>query len=50
MSSLIRLTRAHLSRLVCEALDWRKPDGGMKDMRCRVVMLRMHEQGIIALY
>jgi len=42
-------TRSQLSHLVCAALDWRKPDGGLKDMRCRVVMLRMHEQGIIAL-
>jgi hypothetical protein len=42
-------SRAHLSRLVCQALDWRKPDGGLKAMRCRVVMLRMQEQGLITL-
>ena len=24
-----RLSRAALSRAVCEALDWRKPDGGL---------------------
>lgn len=42
-------SRAKLSHLVCQALDWRKPDGGLKSMRCRVVMLRMHEQGLIAI-
>lgn len=42
-------SRAALSRKVCEDLNWRKPDGGLKDMRCRVVMLRMAEDGHIAL-
>jgi hypothetical protein len=43
------LTRASLSRRVCEDLNWRKPDGGLKDMRCRVVMLKMQEDGHITL-
>ena len=30
------LNRAALSRVVCERLDWRKPDGGLKDMSARV--------------
>ncbi len=42
-------SRARLSYLVCEALDWRQRDGRFKAMRCRVVMLRMHEQGMICL-
>lgn len=42
-------SRAKLSHLVCEALAWRTPAGSLKDMRCRVVMLRMHEQGLIPL-
>ncbi|MCP4212889.1 MAG: DUF4338 domain-containing protein, partial [Halieaceae bacterium] len=41
--------RQRLSYLVCEAFDWRKPDGGLKDMSCRVALLRMHRQGLIAL-
>jgi hypothetical protein len=43
------LNRAQLSRRVCELLDWRKPDGSLKDMSCRVAMLRMHADGVIAL-
>ena len=41
--------RCQLSKLVCEALAWRQRDGQLKAMRCRVVMLRMHEQGLICL-
>jgi len=42
-------TRAKLSRLVCEQLDWRGLDGRLRAMRCRVVMLRMHEEGLLQL-
>lgn len=41
--------RAELSRQVCRMLQWLKPDGGLKDMSCRVAMLRMHQDGIISL-
>jgi hypothetical protein len=41
--------RQRLSYLVCEAFDWRKPHGGLKDMSCRVALLRMHRQGLIEL-
>ena len=41
--------RAQLSRLVCQMLDWKKPDGGLKDMSCRVAMLRMHREEQIEL-
>jgi hypothetical protein len=34
-------TRAELSRLTCQQLNWFKADGGLKDMSCRVAMLRM---------
>ena len=37
-------TRAQLSRLACRLLQWRKPDGGLKEMSCRVAMLRMHRE------
>lgn len=49
ISSDSRRTRAELSRLVCDELDWRRPDGRLKDMSCRVAMLRMHRAGLIEL-
>ena len=42
-------TRATVSRAVCAALDWRKPDGGLKEVSCRVAMLRMETDGLITL-
>jgi hypothetical protein len=41
--------RQRISYLVCEAFEWRKPDGGLKDMSCRVALLRMHREGLIEL-
>ena len=42
-------TRAGLSRLVCERLGWRRDDGRLKDMSCRVAMLRMQDDGLLGL-
>ena len=42
-------SRAVLSRLTCQAIGWFKPDGGLKEMSCRVAMLRMQEDGLIQL-
>lgn len=42
-------TRAELSRLTCEVLQWYKADGGLKAMSCRVAMLRMQDDGLIQL-
>ena len=42
-------SRAELSRLACRALHWYKPDGGLKEMSCRVAMLRMQKDGLIPL-
>ena len=39
--------RAQLSRMVCEQLVWVRENGGLKDMSCRVAMLRMQEDGLI---
>jgi len=44
-----RHNRAKLSRLVCDVLGWLRPDGCLKDMSCRVAMLRMHRDGLIVL-
>jgi hypothetical protein len=41
--------RAQLSRLVCQILDWRRPNGSLKEMSCRVAMLGMHRAGLITL-
>lgn len=41
--------RTDLSREVCRMLVWYKPDGGLKEMSCRVAMLRMQEDGLIQL-
>ena len=42
-------TRADLSRLACRELGWLKHDGGLKEMSCRVAMLRMEKDGLIQL-
>jgi hypothetical protein len=42
-------TRAELSRLTCKALHWYKIDGGLKEMSCRVAMIRMQDDGLIKL-
>ena len=43
------LNRARLSREVCERLNWRRVDGRLKDMSCRVALLRMQADGLITL-
>jgi hypothetical protein len=43
------LNRYHLSRLFCEKAAWRKPDGGLKEMSCRVALLKMERDGHILL-
>lgn len=43
------LKRSPLSRMICELLDWRKPNGELKDMTCRVALLRMQADGLIRL-
>ncbi|MEK7378541.1 MAG: hypothetical protein AABZ71_06525, partial [Candidatus Binatota bacterium] len=44
-----RASRLRLSQLVCQILDWRRLDGRLKDMSCRVAMLRMQDDGLIQL-
>jgi Domain of unknown function (DUF4338) len=43
------LKRSPLSRILCERLHWRKPNGELKDMTCRVALLRMQADGLIRL-
>lgn len=42
-------SRQQLSYRVCEALDWRKPDGTLKDMSCRVALLGLWRDALIEL-
>ncbi len=41
--------RKELSLRFCKQFGWLKPDGGLKDMSCRVAMLRMERDGLIRL-
>jgi hypothetical protein len=43
------MNRARLSRQVCAELGWRRDNGGLKDMSCRVALLRMQTDGLITL-
>ena len=43
------LKRTPLSRKLCELWDWTKPNGELKDMTCRVALLRIAADGLITL-
>jgi len=42
-------SRRALSKLVCEAWDWRQPNGMLRDMVCRSLMLELHRADHIEL-
>src|SRR5271168_1339836 len=44
-----QMNRARLSREVCEGLGWRRDNGALKDMSCRVALNRMQADGLISL-
>jgi len=44
-----RENRTWLARNVCELLGWLRPSGLIKDMSCKVAMIRMHKDGLIQL-
>ena len=44
-----KMTRYALSQQVCQEFGWYKHNGGLKDMSCRVALLRMEEDGLIQL-
>ena len=44
-----RPNRVSISRRACEIFGWRKQDGGLKEMSCRVALLRMERDGLIHL-
>ncbi|MFQ5601443.1 MAG: Druantia anti-phage system protein DruA [Candidatus Krumholzibacteriia bacterium] len=42
-------SRRALSKLLCEAWNWRQPNGVLRDMVCRGLMLELHRSGHIEL-
>jgi hypothetical protein len=42
-------SRRALSQKLCEAWDWRQPNGTLRDMVCRSLMLELHRAGHIEL-
>lgn len=42
-------SRRALSKLLCEAWNWRQPNGALRDMVCRGLMLALHRAGLIEL-
>lgn len=44
-----RLQRSALSRKLCQLWGWTKPNGELKDMTCRVALLRMQADGLLEL-
>lgn len=42
-------SRRALSQKLCEAWDWRQPNGALRDMVCRGLMLALHRAGHIEL-
>lgn len=44
-----QLNRVQLSCLFCQHVNWRKPDGGLKEVSCRVALLRLQRAGLIRL-
>ncbi|MBW2259292.1 MAG: IS4 family transposase [Deltaproteobacteria bacterium] len=43
------ISRRALSLRVCQWLDWKSPNGKLKEMSCRVALLKMQRQGVLEL-
>jgi len=41
--------RKHISRVLCRQWNWRQPNGRLKDMACREIMLTLNRKGLISL-
>ena len=41
--------RKHISRVLCREWNWRQPNGRLKDMGCREVLLTLKRKGLISL-
>lgn len=49
VSENYHLGRTHISKAICEKLDWRQPNGWLKDRACRDVLKILEERGFIKL-
>jgi hypothetical protein len=41
--------RKHISRVLCQQWKWFQPNGRLKDMACREVLLTLHRKGLVNL-
>ena len=41
--------RKHISKILCQEWDWRQPNGRLKDMACRELLLTLSRKGLINL-
>jgi hypothetical protein len=49
VDSCSSLSRRAVSLQVCELLEWRSPNGKLKDVSCRKALLELHRRGLISL-
>jgi hypothetical protein len=43
------LSLTELSKTLCELLDWKRPNGRLKNKECRVLLESLHAEGVIAI-
>ena len=43
------LARTELSRTLCELLEWKRPNGNLKNHECRLLLERMQDMGLVNL-
>lgn len=48
-SNFASLGRTEISRTVCELLEWKRPNGGLKNHECRLLLERMQDLGMVVL-
>ena len=41
--------RTKLSKEICELWDWKRPSGGLKDMSCRTMLLKLEDRKLLKL-
>lgn len=40
-------SRTQISKILCTEWDWRQPNGQLKDMACREILLTLHRKGLL---
>jgi hypothetical protein len=49
VSECSALNLTEISRTLCELLDWRRPNGKLKNHECRLLLERRRDQGVVSL-